>query len=280
MTRIYLNKLLPIKLQNKGGMQMKKLIGLLFLVLSLSVLRYPLNATYAEVPHLINYQGRLTDAGGTTLNGLYNIIFRIYDAEAAGNLLWQGTYSGTQINKGIFNILLGDVSDAGFNFSNLAFDKPYWLEIKVGTDAPMTPRQRIASVGYAVRAENAEKIQAKDTDMNPGYLSDKTDNSTIQVNASNKLEVKGGLVQYIKGAENNYKMDCGIVNMSPGYSDTPVSFNFTFASAPVVVITFKDRKNDEHGSVSASNVTATGFNASNNRPGVGLSAYWIAIGPV
>ncbi|MFA5276787.1 MAG: hypothetical protein WC417_07860 [Candidatus Omnitrophota bacterium] len=259
---------------------MKKLAKVFFLVLFLFVISYPLTATIAEVPHLINYQGRLTDAGGTPLNGLYNIIFRIYDAEAAGNLLWQGTYSGTQINKGIFNILLGDVSDAGFNFSNLAFDKPYWLEIKVGTDAPMTPRQRIASVGYAVRAENAEKIKAKDTDMNPGYLSDKTDNSTIQVNASNKLEVKGGLATYIKGNEDNYKMDSGIVSMSTGYSDTYVSFHFAFSSPPIVVMTFKNHKNDEHGSVSASDVTTTGFNASNNRPGVGHDAYWVAIGTI
>jgi hypothetical protein len=37
----------------------------------------------------------------------------------------------------------------------LAFDKPYFLEIKVGNEV-MNPRQRIASAGYAIRAEKAE----------------------------------------------------------------------------------------------------------------------------
>ncbi len=118
--------------------------------------------SFAAVPHLINYQGRLTDTSGVPLNGLYNITFRIYDAEAAGNLLWQGTYGNVSINKGIFNILLGDVNDAGFNFTNLAFDNAYWLEIKVG-DEVMSPRQRLTSVGYALRAEKADTATQAET---------------------------------------------------------------------------------------------------------------------
>ena len=60
----------------------------------------------AALPHLINYQGRLTDTNGAPLNGSYNITFRIYDALTAGNLLWQGTYTNVSINKGIFSVLL------------------------------------------------------------------------------------------------------------------------------------------------------------------------------
>jgi len=122
-------------------------------ILFSSLVLLPSSFVYASVPHLINYQGRLTDTSGAPLNGPYNITFRLYDAETAGDLLWQGTYTGASITKGIFSILLGDVSDSGFNFSNLAFDKSYWLEIKVGTDDPMAPRQRITSAGYAITAE-------------------------------------------------------------------------------------------------------------------------------
>ncbi len=132
---------------------MKKLAAIIFGLFLLST-------AYAAVPHLINYQGRLTDKNSAPLNALYNLTFRIYDAESAGTLLWQGAYNNVSITKGIFNILLGDVNDTGFNFTNLAFDKPYWLEIKVGTEI-MSPRQRITSSGYAISAENADKVKAE-----------------------------------------------------------------------------------------------------------------------
>lgn len=133
---------------------MRKLTGFILAILLLSVIGYGLQTVNAAVPHLINYQGRLTDTSGKPLDGLYNITFRIYDAETADNLLWQGTYNDVPITKGIFNVLLGDANDTGFNFSNLTFDKPYWLEIKVGEDAPMTTRQRITAAGYAISADN------------------------------------------------------------------------------------------------------------------------------
>jgi len=140
----------------------------------------------AAVPHLINYQGRLTDAEGVPLNGSYNFVFRIYDAETAGNLLWQGTHDSVSVTKGIFSVLLGDKNDTGYDFSTLTFDKAYFLEIKVGEEV-MSPRERITSAGYAIRAdivEYAEKIKTDSGDNSPGYLSDKTDNTGIKVNTS------------------------------------------------------------------------------------------------
>ncbi len=141
--------------------RLKKLLLCLFFVFALHITLYTLHSC-ASVPHLINYQGRITDSAGAPLNGTYSITLRIYDAESAGNLLWQGTYNSILITKGIFNLLLGDVNDTGFNFTNLAFDKPYWLEIKVGSDEPMHPRQMITSTGYAIRAQDAENAKNAD----------------------------------------------------------------------------------------------------------------------
>ena len=120
-----------------------------FVILS-SIVCLPSSFVYAAVPHLINYQGRLTDSSGAPLNGSYELAFRIYDAQAAGNLLWEEIQSGVIIQKGIFSILLGSVTNL-----NIPFDKPYWLEIKVGNEV-MSPRQQITSAGYAMRAEEAE----------------------------------------------------------------------------------------------------------------------------
>lgn len=128
---------------------MKKILVIIAVTFALTIA-----FSYAAVPHLINYQGKLTDSSGAPLNNTYNIIFRIYDSENAGILLWQGTYNNVQVNKGVFNALLGDVSDTGYDFQKLSFDKPYWLEIKVGEDEPMKPRQRITSAGYAISADS------------------------------------------------------------------------------------------------------------------------------
>jgi len=125
-----------------------KRIRWMFLLLALFCL--PVTSSYAAIPHLINYQGRLTDSSGVPLNGAYDLTFRIYDAETAGNLLWEETHSAAVIDEGLFGVLLGSATDL-----NIAFDAPYFLEIKVGNEV-MSPRQRMTSFGYAIRAEKAD----------------------------------------------------------------------------------------------------------------------------
>lgn len=141
----------------------KSKIGTTILFFSVLCLLFSVSCfpSYAAVPHLINYQGRLTDNTGKPLEGAHQITFRIYDAPAAGNLLWEEIYSALLIQKGIFNVMLGSVSNL-----NLAFDRPYYLEIKVGTDV-MSPRQQFTSSGYAIKAEKAEdlNIPAQQGDM-------------------------------------------------------------------------------------------------------------------
>ncbi len=136
---------------------MRKLTKIFLLVLLLSALRYPLSAVYATVPHLIGYQGRLTDASGNPREGAHSITFLIYDAEAVGNLLWHDTYNVT-VTNGIFDVLLG----SGVNTLDLAFDKPYYLAIQVGSDPEMTPRQQLSSVGYAYKADSTTNSDAVD----------------------------------------------------------------------------------------------------------------------
>ncbi len=133
---------------------MKKIFFFTFLLLCFLLLPY----SYAQVPRLINYQGKLTDTSGNPVaDGNYSITLRIYDADAGGNLLWEETQS-ILVQKGIFSCLLGGVTNL-----DLAFDRPYWLAIKVGSDAEMTPRQQIASAGYAFRAEDSAKLEGRDS---------------------------------------------------------------------------------------------------------------------
>jgi hypothetical protein len=103
----------------------------------------------ADIPQLINYQGKVTDSGGTPIpDGSYNMRFSIFNVETGGTSLW---YSGTvsvQVTGGIFNVLLGDSPQPAIN---LPFDEDYWLNVWIAGD-PQTPRQRLGSMGYAYMA--------------------------------------------------------------------------------------------------------------------------------
>jgi len=112
----------------------------------------------------LNYQGKLEDSGGITVaDGAYNIKFTIYDAAAAGNVLWTARESdacGAAFNPsaksvttslGIFSTQLGESGDCPIN---LDFnDDSYYLGITVGADSEMTPRKRLGAAGYAFNAD-------------------------------------------------------------------------------------------------------------------------------
>jgi len=116
--------------------------------------------SYADVPSLMNYQGRLTDAGGAPVQGTKSMMFEFRDAPAAGNLL--GGFSETQsvaVAKGLFNVLIGSATPGGVPQSIFEGSHVY-LSVKVEGEE-LTPRQRIATVGYAFRAANADALEAR-----------------------------------------------------------------------------------------------------------------------
>lgn len=208
---------------------MKKLIRLVFVLFLLWTMDCGLLTANAAVPHLINYQGRLTDTSGVPLNGLYNITFRIYDAENAGNLLWQGTYSSVSISKGVFSILLGDINDSGFNFAALAFDKPYWLEIKVGEDV-LSPRQMIASVGYAIRAEKAEQANNTDTVSNIGVSITPAPNKLLPLDNNGQLPATQGLIGNNIVVLSGVISDGATIPLPTGYTESQCKWMVSYAN--------------------------------------------------
>lgn len=107
----------------------------------------------ADVPHLVRFQGKVTNKAGAPLTGDYRITVRIYDAETGGTLLWSESQTPVPVNNGVFTILMGNVTAL-----DLPFDEPYWLSIEVNNDGEMEPRQQITSVGYAIYAEKAKAI--------------------------------------------------------------------------------------------------------------------------
>ncbi|MDI6792949.1 MAG: hypothetical protein QME81_08805, partial [bacterium] len=122
-----------------GTSKLVSMVAVVWLLLGVSLAQ--------AMPNLMNYQGRLTDAGGAAVSdGSYTIVFRICDAETSGNKLWEESQTVT-IKDGLFYVVLGKTTPI-----DLSFDKDYWFALKVGDDSEMTPRQRMTSAGYAFTA--------------------------------------------------------------------------------------------------------------------------------
>ena len=80
------------------------------------------------------------------------MVFTLYKAD--NSQVWTETQSGVPVTKGVYNVLLGSV----VSLATIPFDVQYFLGIKVGSDAEMSPRQALASVPYALKAGTAESV--------------------------------------------------------------------------------------------------------------------------
>lgn len=153
--------------------------------LSLALLISSASLLHAQVPALMSYQGRVVDGAG---NGLgtgtpvnRKIIFRLFDAATGGNRLWSEEQTVT-LSNGDFSVILGQGIGASYSGSpenprpsllDVFGGTDRYLEIVVdngdgtfnGTDTAITPRQRLISTAFAVRAATADSVRSG-TDLN------------------------------------------------------------------------------------------------------------------
>lgn len=104
-------------------------------------------------PPVLQYQARLLNTAGQplTANGL-SVTFRIWDAASGGTLLY--TESQTlDVVGGLLSAPIGTVTP--LPSAIFATSANRWLGITVGADSEMTPRQRLGSTAYAIRADSA-----------------------------------------------------------------------------------------------------------------------------
>src|SRR5436190_3301636 len=131
-------------------------------------------ATLPAMAQQMNYQGRLTDASGNPLaDGQYIIEFTLWDVATGGtvaaNQIWgpfimdgsTGNVRAPRIDlvNGRFNSVLGPVDTANRPLTDSFNTTPRYLQIKIGTNTPITPRQSILDAPTAMRAANAALAQ-------------------------------------------------------------------------------------------------------------------------
>ena len=62
----------------------------------------------AEVPSLINYQGRLKEKNGTNVNGSKNFTVRIFDAKTGGKQIYEENVGTVTVNEGAYSFGFGE----------------------------------------------------------------------------------------------------------------------------------------------------------------------------
>lgn len=128
-------------------------IQLLALTMAFTLALSPILAAAQTANKQLGIQGRLTKPGtAEPLQGEFAATFTIFDASAGGNSLWTETQTIRTDSKGVFQTKLGSSNALG-----LAFDKDYWVEVKVGTET-LTPRIALTSSPYSQSLQSASRI--------------------------------------------------------------------------------------------------------------------------
>ena len=141
--------------------------------------------THAQVPNVLNFQGRLV-IGGAGFDGLGQFKFAIVSPDGS-EIFWQNEddidADGepdaaviVPVQRGLYSVLLGDTSMANMgSLSSTVFENGdaslrVWFSDGIGPFQKLSPDQRIASVGFALMAADVTNLDA--TRITSGVVSE------------------------------------------------------------------------------------------------------------
>ena len=105
----------------------------------------------AQVPSLINYQGRLTDGSGQPVTGNRTMAVRIYDTASGGNMTYEETLGTVAVGNGTYSFQFG----ASGNGVVTVLSGQDYLALSVNGTEEST-RTRLLAVPYALKAMKSE----------------------------------------------------------------------------------------------------------------------------
>lgn len=180
----------------------------------------------AQTPSLMNYQGTLTDEQGAPLEGSRDLTLRMYPSAEGGSAFWSESHPGVALVDGVFSVVLGTASP----LTPAVFDTPEcWISVQVDTGSEISPRMRVTSVPYSLRAESAAYAASappppviiwsggcSHQGVGGGsitYCNDRTDFNT----ASDYLTANGlGLFRFLRPGY--YRITLQVVSLGDGYA--------------------------------------------------------------
>lgn len=132
------------------------IVGIMLLVSKVAAKPSLSQTTQSFSSGMLSYQGTLSDSLGNPVTGTYDMTFRIYTSPTDTSFLWEETRSGVNavpVNNGLFNLMLGSLQP----IPSAVWEQPeLYLGVKIGSDAEMAPREKLAVVPSAAMAEVAQ----------------------------------------------------------------------------------------------------------------------------
>ncbi len=156
----------------------------------------------ASVPHVISYQGVLTDSAGNPFpDGSYEVGFALYTdstSTAAADSVWGETKMLAARNGMVFT-MLGDQNPLIPN----NFEQPLWLALSVD-GAALARRARLGAVGYSLRAAVADSAVAAKRASNADFAN----TASHSITSDSALHMKAeGIIGPVKNCDYAGKAD-------------------------------------------------------------------------
>lgn len=113
-----------------------------FLLCALFMAAISVPSASAAVAERVTYQGNLRESG-LLVTGSRSMTFRLYDAPAAGTLLWASGATAVSVSTGVFRAVLTP--------SGLNWESALWLEVEVAGTV-LSPREELTAAPFAANA--------------------------------------------------------------------------------------------------------------------------------
>ncbi len=145
----------------------------------------------------VNYQARLLDSSGRSVNSTVNLTFKIYDAVTGGNLLWSETQPGIVVQNGLYSVILGSQTPIP---ASVFAQSGVYLELGIDGET-MSPRQQITASAYSLVARTVMGSNIYENQAS-GYLGVGTTNPAVKLDVNGTVQATG--IKIPTGASANY----------------------------------------------------------------------------
>jgi hypothetical protein len=111
---------------------------------------------FAVPPVSVNYQGKLYDTEGNPVEGDIHVAINLYTNESLSEVIYHEDIGTVQVIGGLYNFSYGSDEE---NFLSALNHNEVWIELVINSN-PLTPKQRIIAVPYALYSQSAQSAQS------------------------------------------------------------------------------------------------------------------------